>query len=77
MSEGGRRVSIRTVLIACFLLVAALPIAFLSVQRYVHSVIDNPERARELGAEGVLPKPAPPSTLKARLQRFLDGTPVA
>jgi len=32
---GSRRLSIQTVLIACFLLVAAAPIAFISVQRYV------------------------------------------
>jgi CheY-like chemotaxis protein len=36
----------------------------------IHSVIDNPERARKLGAEGVLPKPAQPGAIAAMLGRI-------
>ena len=41
----------------------------------IHSVIDNPERARRLGAEAVLPKPAPPGAIAALLRRFHAGAP--
>ena len=36
----------------------------------LHSVIDNPDPARQLGAEGVLPKPADPRAIAAMLRRF-------
>jgi len=41
----------------------------------VHSVIDNPQRARRLGADEVLPKPAPPARIRALLRRYVDGSP--
>ncbi len=39
----------------------------------IHSVIDNPQRARQLGAEDVLVKPAPGENIRALLRRFVDG----
>jgi len=41
----------------------------------VHSVIDNPQRARRLGADEVLIKPAPPARIRALLRRYVDGSP--
>ena len=41
----------------------------------VHSVIDNPQRARRLGADEVLAKPAPPARIRALLRRYVDGSP--
>ena len=41
----------------------------------VHSVIDNPQRARRLGADEVLLKPAPPARIRALLRRYVDGSP--
>jgi signal transduction histidine kinase/ActR/RegA family two-component response regulator len=44
----------------------------------VHSVIDNPQRAQQLGAEGVLAKPASPAAVRALLRQFLEeATPSA
>jgi signal transduction histidine kinase/ActR/RegA family two-component response regulator/HAMP domain-containing protein len=43
---------------------AAIPVV-------VYSVIDNPERARALGAQGVLVKPAGPSEVRRALRPFL------
>jgi signal transduction histidine kinase/CheY-like chemotaxis protein/HAMP domain-containing protein len=43
----------------------------------LHSVIDNPDRARRLGAEGVLPKPADPATIAAMMRRFRAAAPTA
>jgi CheY-like chemotaxis protein len=37
----------------------------------VHSVIDNPRRAEQLGADGVLVKPAQADALRALLRRIL------
>ena len=79
--KGGRRFSLRWALVACFVLVGALGIAFPSIAHYgwlsitvvVHSVIDNPRRAQQLGADGVLVKPAPVAAVKALVSRLLGG----
>jgi signal transduction histidine kinase/CheY-like chemotaxis protein len=39
----------------------------------IHSVIDNPHRARELGANEILVKPTPAAEIKALLRGYLGG----
>jgi CheY-like chemotaxis protein len=39
----------------------------------IHSVIDNPHRARELGANEILLKPTPAAVIKALLRGYLGG----
>jgi signal transduction histidine kinase len=41
----------------------------------VYSVVDNPRRAEQLGADGALVKPANPASLRALLSRLLAGQP--
>jgi len=41
-----------------------------SIPVVIHSIIDNPERARQLGADDVLVKPAPPGAIKTLAQRL-------
>jgi signal transduction histidine kinase/ActR/RegA family two-component response regulator len=43
----------------------------------LHSVIDNPERARQLGAVGVLPKPVTAIAIKSLVQSLINGPPRA
>ncbi len=38
---------------------------------YANSVVDNPQRARELGADSMLVKPTSADTLKARLRELV------
>ncbi len=40
----------------------------------IHSIINNPHRARELGADEVLVKPIPAAEIKALLRGYLIGT---
>jgi signal transduction histidine kinase/ActR/RegA family two-component response regulator/HAMP domain-containing protein len=41
----------------------------------VHSVIDNPQRARRLGADEILVKPASPARIRQLLRRYVEASP--